>query len=73
MGDTGERLSSPVADGTSAATSGISQRCQSVEEVHQNKKNMILVTCPMVACDPDEVRDDEKEEGEVVGEQGDSD
>ena len=33
---------------------------------------MILVTCPMVDCDPDEVRDDEKEEGEVGGEQGDS-
>jgi hypothetical protein len=42
MGDTEERLSSPVADGSSSASSGISQRCQSVEEVQQNKKNMIL-------------------------------
>ena len=32
-----------------------------------------FLRCPMVDCDPDELCDDEEEEGEVGGEQGDSD
>ena len=32
-----------------------------------------FLRCPMVDCDPDEVRDDKVEEGEVGGEQEDSD
>lgn len=55
-------------------TFGVETFAQSETDIHDaaNILNSFL-RCPMVDCDPDEVRDDEEQEGEVGGVQEDSD